>query len=347
MQKPKKLCPGDKVAAVSLSWGGPGTFPHRYEAGKKQLESEFGVRVVEMPHTLKPADWLSKNPRARADDLMQAFADKSIKAVISTIGGDDSIRILPYLDLSVIRANPKVFMGYSDTTNSHFACFKAGLISFYGPSFMAGFGENAGLHPYLIDSVKRCVFSSTPVGEVSPNQSGWTVEHLDWANPANQSIKRNLRPSSGWNWLQGEMIARGHLIGGCIEIIDWLRGTEFWPSKEQWKGAILFLESSEEAPSPEAVKRMLRSIDAAGALRLLNGILVGRPGGANNPAPFADYDKAILQAVREEAGLVNIPIVTQMDFGHTDPMMTMPLGVEAEIDCLSKKFSICENAVVD
>ena len=94
---------------------------------------------------LRDPNWISRNPQARADDLMQAFADPSIKAIISMIGGDDSLRILPYIDLDVIRSNPKIFMGYSDTNVTHFACWKAGLSSFYGPSFMAGFAENGGL----------------------------------------------------------------------------------------------------------------------------------------------------------------------------------------------------------
>lgn len=116
MIKPQKLQPGDKVATVSLSWGGPGTHPQCYEAGKRQLQDEFDLTVVEMPHSLHDAGWLHRHPQARADDLMQAFADPSIKAIISTIGGDDSIRILHYLDLDVIRSNPKILLGYSDTT---------------------------------------------------------------------------------------------------------------------------------------------------------------------------------------------------------------------------------------
>ena len=172
MIKPQKLQPGDKVAAISLSWGGPGTFPHRYEAGKRQLQEAFDLEVVETPHALKDADWLHRNPQARADDLMEAFADPSIKAIISTIGGDDSIRLMPYLDLDVIRANPKVFMGYSDTTITHLACFKAGLVSFYGPAIMAGFGENGGLFPYMVEAVRKTLFSTDPIGRIGPNTEG-------------------------------------------------------------------------------------------------------------------------------------------------------------------------------
>ena len=145
--KPKKLQSGDKVVAISTSWGGPGAIPYRYEVGKQQLQDAFGVTVVETSHALRSPDWLERNPRARADDLMEAFRDPSVKAIISTIGGEDSIRLLPHLDLEVMRSNPKIVMGYSDTTVTHIACFAAGLVSFYGPAIMSGFAENCGLFP--------------------------------------------------------------------------------------------------------------------------------------------------------------------------------------------------------
>jgi muramoyltetrapeptide carboxypeptidase LdcA involved in peptidoglycan recycling len=116
MIKPQVLKPGDRIAAVSLSWGGPGAVPTRYEAGKRQFEEEFGVELIATPNALRDPDWISANPAARAEDLMNAFLDPKIKGIVSTIGGDDSIRILPHLDLDVITQNPKVFLGYSDTT---------------------------------------------------------------------------------------------------------------------------------------------------------------------------------------------------------------------------------------
>jgi len=347
MIKPRKLQPGDRVAAVSLSWGGPGTYPHRYKAGKRQLQDEFDLQVVETPHALYKADWLSRNPRARADDLMAAFSDDSIKAIISTIGGDDSIRILPYLDLDVLCSNPKIFLGYSDSTITHMACLKAGLTSFYGPSMMAGFAENGGLFPYMVDSVRGTLFSAEPVGEISPNPNGWTVERLDWADPANQSRKRELNPSSGWNFLQGKEVHRGHLIGGCIEVLDWLRGTDFWPETSIWRGAILFLETSEDKPTPDEVIYYLRTYAALEILKNLAGILFGRPGGGVPVEQFEEYDRAILQVVVEEDGLGDLPVITRMDFGHTDPMFVLPYGVQAEIDCDEHKFSIIEKAVTE
>lgn len=347
MLKPPKLNPGDKVAAITLSWGGAGLLPYRYEAGKRQLQDAFGVTVVETRYALRDPDWIWRNPQARADDLMEAFADPSIKAIISIIGGDDSMRILPYLDLNVIRSNPKIFMGFSDTNVSHFACWKAGLSSFYGPSFMAGFAENTGLFPYMVDSVRRTLFSSAPIGEILPNTDGWTVEFLDWGDPNNQQRKRQLNPTTGWRWLQGQGVRQGRLMGGCLEVIDWLRGTDFFPPLEDFHNAILFIETSEEAPTPTQVTYMLRALGAMGVLKHLAGVLFARPGGQISPERFGDYDQALLKVLVQEEGLTDLPIITHLDFGHTDPIMVLPYGALAEIDCDQQRLSILDSAVSD
>ena len=347
MIKARKLSPGDRVAAISLSWGGPGEFPHRYEAGKRQLQEEFGLEVVETRHALRDPGWLHENPRARAEDLMEAFEDESVRGVVSTIGGDDSIRLLPYLDPDVFRSNPKVFLGYSDTTVMHLALFGAGLVSFYGPSVMAGFAENAGMFPYTVSSVRRTLFSPDPVGVVGPNPDGWTAEELDWAVPENQEKRRRVNPREGWRFLQGGGVARGHLLGGCLEILELLRGTEAWPGEDAWRGAIMFLETSEEAPSPTVVARALRVYAAMGILEELSGIIFGRPGGDVPVERFDEYEEAILGVVVGEEGLGDLSLVTRMDFGHTDPMFLLPYGVEAEIDCGEERFSIVEGALVD
>lgn len=347
LHKPPRLRPGDLVATVSLSWGGPGTFGHRYDAGVRQLEAEFGVHVVEMPHVRRDAAWLHSHPEARADDLMCAFADPSIAAIFATIGGDDSIRLLPHIDFATIARHPKIFMGYSDTTVTHLACLKAGLGTFYGPSIMAGFAENNGMFPYMVDAVHRTLFQPGPAGEIAPNSAGWTVEMLDWSDPAKEQRSRRLEPTTGWRWLQGTGVHEGHLIGGCLEVLDWLRGTAVWPDAAMWRGAILFVETSEEAPTPETVLRIMRSFAAVGVFADLAGILVGRPGGGIPPERWHEYDTAIRAVVADEQGHEDIPIVTGMDFGHTDPMFVLPYGVRARIDCDQQRFSIIEEATTD
>jgi muramoyltetrapeptide carboxypeptidase LdcA involved in peptidoglycan recycling len=342
MIKPRALRRGDRIAAISLSHGWPHVFPEAYRDGKRQFENAFGIQVIESRYALASPDWLAAHPEARAADLMEVLRDPSIHGIVSTIGGDDSIRMLPFLDLSVIRENPKVFLGYSDTTVAHFAFLKAGVTSYYGPSIMAGFDENGGLLPYMVDSVRQVLFESLiPEAPISPNQDGWTCESFAWGDATRNQKPRPLQPCSGWRWLQGTGRHRGHLVGGCLEVIDWLRGTPVWPGQSVWRNSIVFLEISEEAPSAFAVVRMLRALAATGALREARAILFGRP--YSDGAKFEEYDGAILQ-VLAELRLDSLPLVTGMDFGHTDPKFVIPYGVKAQIDCEARQIRFLESA---
>lgn len=342
--KPNKLNPGDLVAAIAPSWAGPGTLPHRFEAGVKQMINEFEVNVVEMPHTRLNPETSARHPEKRAADLMMAVKDPSIKAIICAIGGEDSLRLYPHLDLSAIRDNPKIFMGYSDTTSLHLMFYQAGVQSYYGPSIMSGFGENAGLHDYMVDHVRRTLFSTDVIGVIDPVPA-WTVQQLNWENPANQLIKRTMTPNAGRHWLSGTGRVTGPLLGGCFEVLEGAKGTPFWPSLEEWTGAIMFLETSEEANAPRLLTYAMRNYAAIGILDRIAALIVGRPGGSDlDDGGRAAYDDAIMKVVRDEEGLT-IPVVTHMDFGHTDPMMVLPYGAMAEINCDQKTFSILDAGV--
>ena len=343
--KPRALQAGDRVAIVSTSWGGPAVFPHRYEAGRRYLTEAFGLEPVAMPYALRGAAWLDRNPAARADDIHTAFADPSIKGIIASIGGDDAIRLIPHIDLNVIAGNPKVFLGYSDPTVLHFGCLKAGLGSFYGPTIMAGFAENGGMHAYAETSLRKAVFETAPIGEIARNAEGWTVEHLPWADPDNQNRRRALRPSTGPRVLQGEGTVRGHLIGGCAEVLEMLKGSDWWPPAEYWDGAILFYETSEEGPAAGQVIRWLRNFAAQGILARLSGIVLGRPGGQGDDAYRTEQEAAVVRAL-DEAGLQNLPVLAELDFGHTDPIATLPYGVMVEIDCEAARLRILEAGVI-
>ncbi len=338
MIKPPKLYPGDKVATISLSWGGAGDIPHRYQAGKKQLEEVFGLEVVETKHALKPNNWLYQNPEARAEDLMEAFADESIKGIFTNIGGEDSIRTLPYIDLQIIHDNPKIFLGLSDSTVTHLCCYKAGLTSYYGTSILIGFAENGGMHPYQIEDIKRTLFCNEPTGLIQPSPT-WTNEMLCWEKPENQKIIRKLHPSSGWRLLQGKGIIEGPLIGGCIEVLEFLKGTDFFFSKEDFEGAILFLETSEVKMPPENLRWILRNYAALGVFKKIKGILFGRP---HDNQFWKEYDDTLLKVIREEEGIHNLPILTGMDFGHSAPTFTLPYGVKGRLDCDNLKFYLPE-----
>jgi muramoyltetrapeptide carboxypeptidase LdcA involved in peptidoglycan recycling len=329
---------------VSPSWGGPGAFPDRYAAGKQQIEAAFGIEIVEMPHALASPEWVAANPAARAEDMMQAFADPSIAGIVASIGGEDAIRLIAHLDLDIIAANPKVFLGFSDTTSLHFACQRAGLTSFYGPSIMAGFGENTGMHRYTQDGVRQALFETAPIGAIAANTEGWTAERLNWGDPALQSRPRRMQPAHPPRILQGRDSASGHLIGGCAEVLEMLKGTAWWPPLDYWSGAILFYETSEEAPAPDLVRRWLRNFAAQGILEVLSGIVLARPDPKGDESYRQRLEAAILTALAE-CGLEHLPVLSGLDFGHTQPMLTLPFGVEARIDCLTATMTIVEPGV--
>ena len=343
--RPRRLSAGDRIAAVTPSWGGPGSYPGRHEAGKRQFEAEFGVEIVEMPHTLAPADWVRANPRARAEDLMAAFEDPAIDGIVATIGGDDAIRLLPHLDLAVIRRNPKAFIGFSDTTSLHLACYAAGLGTFYGPSLMAGFGENGGMHRLTADGVRRAMFETEPIGLVGRNEDGWTVERLDWGNAALQARQRVLQPADPPRILQGSGTTSGRLLGGCAEVLEMAKGTAWWPPLDAWDGAILFYETSEDAPSPAFVRYWLRNFAAQGILGRLSGLLLARPDPGGDETYRTRLEAAVTETLAEE-GLGDLPVLSGLDFGHTSPMLTLPYGVMASIDCTAATLTITESGVV-
>ena len=341
--KPAKLQHGDKVATISLSWGGAGDKDTlwRYEVGKKRLQEEFGLEVIEMPSTLKGAEYLYNHPEKRAEDLMAAFSDSSIKGIFSCIGGYESVRMLPFIDYDVIKNNPKVFIGYSDSTVTHFICQRAGISSFYGASILAEFAENVQMLDYTKYWVQKTLFDNTTIGKIEPS-AVWTSEYLPWEEK-NKSIQRQLNNNTGYELLQGRGKVQGKLIGGCIEVMEMLKGTEVWPGLKAWENSILFFETSEDKTDPTYVEYWLRNYGSIGVLQSVKGIIFGKP---YDNLYYEEYKKALIKVVREELKLYDLPILYNMNFGHTAPMFVLPYGAMAEIDCEAKGFSIIESGVV-
>lgn len=339
--KPEKLKLGDKVATVSPSWGGAGDPPlrWRYEQGIKRLEEVFGLEVVPMPNSLRGSEDLYNNPQLRAEDLMEAFRDKSIKAIIANIGGEDSIRLLPYIDFEVITKNPKIFMGYSDVTISHLFCHKANLSSFYGPAILTDFAENVEMDPYTIEMLRRTLFSNEPIGEIKPPKA-WTSEYLEW-DEVNKHTRRTMQKNTGYEVLQGSEVVQGRLIGGCIEVLEFAKGTAIWPEQKEWENSILFFETSEEKPEPVSLKYWLRNYAAQGILQIAKGIIFAKP---QDEHYYDEYKEVIIQIMKEN-DLEDLPILYNLSFGHTEPKFILPYGAMAMIDCKRGTFSIIDSGV--
>lgn len=344
IQRPKALKPGDKIAVVSPCWGGPATFPDRYQAGKQYIEAAFGLHLVEMSHALASADWIDQNPKARADDLMHAFRDSSFAGIVASIGGDDAIRLIPHIDLAVIRDNPKMFLGYSDPTALHFACLKAGVGSLHGPTIMSGFAENAGMSVTSKEGFLRAAFRAEPLGQLPSAPEGWTVEHVGWHEPMNQQTARQRTASRGLRCLRGSGSVTGPLIGGCAEVLEMLKGTPWWPPLAYWDDAVLFYETSEEAPTEGVVLRWMRNYAAQGILSRISGLILARPGGSLSDEQRLAQERAILR-VLDEQGLQHLPVLADLDIGHTDPILTLPYGASTKVECSPPRVTVLEAGV--
>lgn len=341
MIKPSRLRPGDTIAAISLSSGAGAAFPARFSAGKRQIESTFGLRVIETPHASRSDAWLYANPQARADDLHWALQNDEVRGIFSVIGGDESVRILPFVDPELIRAHPKVFMGFSDATVTMTAFLNAGVVAFNGPAVMTDLAENGGIRPFVRDSIRSVLFDAE-AAELRP-ASEYSEEFLDWSDPSLQERPRQFAPSEGWLRLQGSGRVKGHLMGGNIEVLEFLKGTQWWPRRELWDGAILAFEMSEEAPSVANVGRFLRNYGSQGILGRASALLFARPQ-AYTMAARCQLHAEIVRILRE-FGRSDLPVIANMDFGHTSPQLVLPLGVQAKVDADTNSVRLLEPAV--
>lgn len=322
---------GSKVAIVSPSTPGVALWPHRVRAGFAYLEG-LGFRVSLMPNASIRTGWTAGSGEERAADINAAFADPDVSGVLAAVGGNHSAQLLPYLDYDVISSNPKVFQGYSDITTLHWALFRyAGLQTFYGPALVSELGEYPVVLPYT-DEWMRKAWAGGPLAFSAAEQ--WTDEFLDWDEELDLERPRRLTPSEGWLCIRPG-VAEGYLIGGCLETISWhIRGTDIWTDPE---GAILFLETSEEAPSPGHVDAYLTTLERDGVFDRINGLVVGRAYG---------YDQArnemLFEVLERRTSASGIPVIANVDIGHTDPMLTLRIGAQARLDAGERSFEILD-----
>lgn len=274
--------------------------------------------------------------------ILGRFGDDTVSAVICAIGGDDTIRILPYIDFDVIRNHPKIFMGYSDSTINHFMMYKAGLVSFYGPSILGEFGDYVDMAGYTKRAVRDLLFGEWESYTLHPSRH-WSDDFIPWQESNINTMYRMKEDVHGYEIINGSGTVRGHLLGGCIDVFMMANGTKIWPAPDEWKGAVLFIETSEEKPSPEFVKRTLRAMSAQGILKTLNGIIVGKPQGE---VYYEEYKKVIKEVIENEENLPELPIIYNVNFGHAKPIAIIPYGIEAELNCENKTIRFLESPTI-
>lgn len=331
---PPPLKKEDTIAIVAPSGGLAKLYPHRLDNAIKYFKSQ-GYNIKEFPNTRKNNGWESASPKERAKELMEAFLDKEVKAIICEIGGNTSNKILKYLDFNKIKENPKIFSGYSDISVLHYAINKkSNLLTFYGPCAMVQFGEYPKPLDFTIEYFNKAITEKN-IGKIEPSKE-WTDEVLDWRKKKDLDRPRKLIKNKGYEWLKnGE--AKGKVLGGCLPSITHLIGTVYWPDH---KDAILFIELSEGVdiykgkPLAE-IDALLADLDNAKIFSQIKGLIVGRPYRYSK-----DEEDKFKQIILDNTQDYNFPILYGVDIGHTDPQITVPLGINAELNSKRNLFKL-------
>jgi len=318
--KPKRLRAGGTIATVSVShgWAGDENSRWKYELGKKRLEELYGLNVLPAPNSMRGSEFLSQNPQARAEDVMWAFDNKAVSAIIANVGGNDSIKLLPYIDSATIANNPKIFIGMSDVLNVNLLCYKAGLSTFYGCNLFT-IGEAQGFHPYSEKWFRKTLFDAELIGNIEPFK----------------------QPNAGYDLIQGEGVVQGRLIGGHTGIME-VENEPIALSVTDFDGSILFVEDIPQFFSPSKLEEFLMWLGGKGFLQKLNGIIIGK---LSENVSFAEHGAVVRNVVGNEFGLKTLPVLYGLNFGHTSPIFAIPYGAKAEINCDLQTFAILEAGV--
>ncbi|WP_158058178.1 S66 family peptidase [Halorussus halophilus] len=335
---PPALERGDRVAIVAPASNRATDFSHVYELGLDRLRDVFGLEPVEFPTATKDSEYLYDHPEERARDLMDAFVDPDIDGVMTVIGGYDQVRVLKHLDPDVLRENPTRFYGISDNTNFQNYLWNLGIVSFYGGTLMTDLAMQGSMHDYTIDYLERALFDDE-IGEISPAEQ-FTDDDLEWADPANLEKHREMERNAGWKFRGPETTVEGRTWGGCLGTLDMqLRTSTYLPTPEDLDGRVFLLETSEEMPDAMDVRQFLIGMGERGLLERFSGALVGRakarsPFEARGPEAREKYRREQREAIVDTFEEYNpgAPLVFDVDFGHTAPVVPIPVGGTARID---------------
>ena len=348
---PNVLEKGDKVAIVSLSLGllGEDDAKHELDMGIKRLK-EFGLIPVFMPNSLKGIPYLKEHPEARAADLKQAFMDPEIKGIICAIGGDDTFKTIPYLMedpefIEAVKNNPKLFTGYSDTTNNHVMLNKLGLSTFYGPNFIVDLAElDKEMLPYNRETFMKYLGNGEPFEILS--SPVWYMERTDFSANAVGTSRIKKEETHGYETLNGSGVVTGKLYGGCIDsFYDDYVGERYGqepevfnkynllPTLEEWSEKIFFFETSEEKMPPEKLETILNYLKDKKILSTVKGIIVGKPADEE----YYDEYKEVFKKVFAD---LDTPVLYNLNFGHAHPRTVLPYDAEATVDYDNKRVFI-------
>lgn len=329
-----KVKAGDRVAVLSPAFAAPAVGLAVHEQAMRRLTEVLGLVPVEYPTTRQ----LGASPQARAADFTAAFADHSITAVMSTIGGNDLVTVVPFIEKEIVTANPKPFLGYSDNTNLTNMLWKLGIPSFYGGSTQVHIGPGTGIDEIHLQALQAALFTG---GILELTDPGISQDFgLDWANPQALTEFGEFESSEPWEWFGPAKTVTGRTWGGCLEVLVQLAIANRFPTNEALAGTILLLETAEDVPPVDWVGWGVRSLGERGLLAQVAGVLVARPpasalfGPMPSPSDRQKYRQEQRDIIVQQIAQYNpdAVICVGVSFGHTRPQWIVPYGGYVTLD---------------
>jgi len=307
---PNKLKQGDEIRVIAPARSLFLVSKENIILAKNKIEAQ-GLKVSFSKHCEESDIFMSSSIESRVEDIHQAFQDKNVKAILTAIGGFNSNQIFSYLDYNLIKNNPKILCGFSDITallNAITA--KTDLITYHGPHFSTWAMKKE--FEYNLEYFKKCLIQE---GEFEVKSSP------TWSDDAwyiNQE-KRNLIKNDRFVVLN-EGQAEGKILGGNLCTFNLLQGTKFMPDLTD---SILFIEDDDMAGDLFSVDfdRNLQSLIHQPNFDKVQGIVIGKFQKKTDMS--IDKLKYIINSKKE---LANMPIVANVNFGHTNPIITFPIG---------------------
>lgn len=318
---PKKLKKGDKIVVVAPS-DSLKLISEEIKSIADERFTEMGLVLSFAKHVNELDEFDSSSIKSRVSDLHNAFSDKSVKAVFAVIGGLNCNQLLRYLNWNLIKKNPKIFVGYSDTTALQNAIYaKTGLVTYSGPAY-SSFGQKL-YFDYTLEYFKKCIFDNK-IFDILPSKT-WSDDRW-YSDQKNRKLIKN----KGWlNINTGK--AEGRILGANICTFNLLQGTEYFPDISN---SILFLEDDAESMLGN-FNRDLQSLIHLPNFSTVKGIVIGRFQNASKVKT-----KHLIKAIKSKAELNHIPVLANVDFGHTSPMITFPIGGKAQLVISNKKSTL-------
>ncbi len=312
---PKRLRPGDTLGLISPASAPPD--PKTVDHSVAALE-KLGFKVKLGRHARKRWGFLAGPDRERAADLMEMFANPRVSGIVCLRGGYGTPRLLSLLDYSVIRRNPKVFVGFSDITALHCAFLvKSNFLSFHGP-MAASHLVQKDTPEFTIQSWRRTLMKPEPAGSICRGYHRKTVKVI-----------------------RGGKVA-GQLIGGNLTLLASLLGTPFQPD---FKNRILFFEEVDERPY--RTDRLLTQFLNAGILQDVTGVAVGICHECHDPKakPRGEFRQSLEDVLKDRLLPLKIPVVSGLPFGHVPYNATLPVGGQAILDANAGDLILTSSAV--